>query len=71
MVKVGLPAESKKLPPICLDRMNTLWMFSGMLAPSTARPYWLPWVSFLPSATSSLQVVGGLAMPAAWNSALL
>ena len=38
VVKVGLPDESKKLPPFCLDRTKTLWMFSGMLAPSTARP---------------------------------
>ena len=51
--------------------MNTLWMFSGMLAPSTARPYWLPWVSFVPSATRLLHVAGGLAMPAAVNMALL
>ena len=51
--------------------MKTLWMFSGMLAPSTARPYWLPWVSFLPSATSSLHVAGGLVIPGALNMALL
>ena len=37
-------------------------MFSALFAPSMARPYLPPVVSFLPSETSSDHVVGGFAM---------
>src|ERR1017187_9501922 len=71
VLKVGLPAASKNWPPCCWLSSNAMWMFSATLPPSIDRPQWLLVVSFLPSATSSAQVVGGLLMPAAANSALL
>ena len=70
-VYVGAPDGLKKLQPCCWAKMNALWMFSGMLPASRARPYTLPWVSFLPSAIRSAQVAGGPLMPACANSALL
>lgn len=71
VVKVGLPEASKKSAPCCLPKTKAWWTFSDRLPPSTARPYLPPLVSFLPSATSSSQVAGGLAMPASANIFLL
>src|SRR4051794_14733587 len=69
--KVGLPAESNRSPPYCWPKTNAWWEFSLMFAPSTARPHLPPPVSFLPSAASSSQVVGGVVMPASANIFLL
>ena len=71
VLKVGLPEASKKSPPCCWLSTNAWWAFSGVLAPSRLIPHWLPWVSFLPSATRSSQVAGGVVIPAAANIALL
>jgi len=68
-----LPSSLMICPPPENVKASVMHCSASPLPSHTAVPYWLPWVSFLPTVRNSLQVVGGFSgsSPAFLNMSLL